>query len=528
MKNKILFPVITFIGIFFLHLSYFMWRGIRISAQWIQVEPINWFTKYFVQQDYLLGLSYALAGSFAVYSLLTFMENKKSGIKGFVAGVGVTGVLYWGGCFLIGCCGSPMLAVYLSLFGATFLGFIKPLAFLLTMASVAVGYWWMKRGAMTYCLSDKKCNCKGDAAVPVKEDLQQIKSELQSGMNLAKCRKCGCMKEALESLEKTGALTTEVSDWLKQMEPIEYSCLGCKHCFGAVAQNAVHQSFPETAKLSSAGCGFETNSQTWPFVPGDYIATCHGADCPVAVTTLASVDLAEKLAHRKPKELCIVGKTETENIGIDKLIKNVITNRTIRVLVVAGLDTEGHYSGQTILSLYKNGVDENMKVIGSKGRRSVLTNVTRDEIAVFRKQVKVVDMIGCQDANVIIKKIQEVSKELGSTCSCLVCDDSSAPANLPLTENIQARGFSKVTMDKAGYFVIMPQASTGTIVVEHYSYDNKLQRTIDGKEAAIIYGTIIENGWVTQLSHAAYLGKELARAEFSLKHGFKYIQEGAG
>jgi len=27
------------------------------------------------------------------------------------------------------------------------------------------------------------------------------------------------------------------------------------------------------------------------------------------------------------------------------------------------------------------------------------------------------------------------------------------------------------------------------------------------------------------LSHAAYLGRELAKAEFSLKYGFKYIQD---
>jgi len=32
---------------------------------------------------------------------------------------------------------------------------------------------------------------------------------------------------------------------------------------------------------------------------------------------------------------------------------------------------------------------------------------------------------------------------------------------------------------------------------------------------------------VSQLSHAAYLGKELAIAELSLKYGFTYVQDGA-
>jgi tetrahydromethanopterin S-methyltransferase subunit A len=42
-----------------------------------------------------------------------------------------------------------------------------------------------------------------------------------------------------------------------------------------------------------------------------------------------------------------------------------------------------------------------------------------------------------------------------------------------------------------------------------------------------MYSTIIENGWVSQLSHAAYLGKELARAELALRLGGEYVQDGA-
>lgn len=82
-------------------------------------------------------------------------------------------------------------------------------------------------------------------------------------------------------------------------------------------------------------------------------------------------------------------------------------------------------------------------------------------------------------------------------------------------------------MDKAGYFVIIPQPEKGIIAAEHYSYDNRLLRVVEGRDARSIYWTIIENGWVTQLSHAAYLGRELAKAELSVKIGFKYVQDGA-
>ena len=84
-----------------------------------------------------------------------------------------------------------------------------------------------------------------------------------------------------------------------------------------------------------------------------------------------------------------------------------------------------------------------------------------------------------------------------------------------------------VVMDKAGYFVIVPLPDKGIVNVEHYAYDNTLQRTIEGQNARALYMTIVANGWVSELSHAAYLGKELAKAELSLREGVKYVQDGA-
>jgi tetrahydromethanopterin S-methyltransferase subunit A len=82
-------------------------------------------------------------------------------------------------------------------------------------------------------------------------------------------------------------------------------------------------------------------------------------------------------------------------------------------------------------------------------------------------------------------------------------------------------------MDPSGYFVVIPQSEREIITIEHYSYDNKLQHVIEGKDARSLYSTIIKNGWVTELSHAAYLGKELAKAELSIQLDFRYIQDGA-
>ena len=84
----------------------------------------------------MLGISYALAGAFTIYAFLKFLNNrKKTGIAGMIGGLTLPGALYGGGCFLLGCCGSPMLAVYLGLFGSSFLGFTKPFILITTIRS---------------------------------------------------------------------------------------------------------------------------------------------------------------------------------------------------------------------------------------------------------------------------------------------------------------------------------------------------------------------------------------------------------
>lgn len=368
-----------------------------------------------------------------------------------------------------------------------------------------------------------------------KEAIKKIKSEIAEGMKLIKCKRCGCMKETLENLliflssnenKDFSALLKNIKTWLKEMNHIEYACLGCKRCFPAVATNILISNFP-TINYSSPTCKFEVREDKWPPVAGEYFVFCKGNTCPVAVSTLASIELAETLASKKPEGLCIVGKTETENIGIEKIIKNTITNSTIRFLIVTGKDTQGHYSGKTLLSLYNNGVDRDMRIIGSPGRHPILKNVSISEIEAFRKQVQVIDMIGCEDTEKLISRINELSRKAITTCECKECYEPVSPMRISAALKILAGEPKKTKMDKAGYFIVIPSPEKKVIIVEHYAYNNKFLHIIEGKDAPSIYSAIIENGWITELSHAAYLGRELAKAELSLKYGIKYVQDKA-
>lgn len=535
MKRKIALLLSAGAVVFALHAGYLIWRGEHITSQWASVGGESAFRYYFSQRDYLLSLSYAVLAAFTVHAFLKARERAKSAVAGVAGGSFMATVLAVGGCWLVGCCGSPLLPVYLSFFGSSFVGFTKPLVLALTLTSVGVSLWWMNRQSKeTGCGCDDP-RCKTDAKD--EEPIQEIRAELAEGMNLPKCQQCGCMKETLDKLggvlpslkmESAKDFLATIGQWQREVKPIKYSCLGCAHCFPAVAMNVLHKEFPDTEKMASLSCEFEVRPNIWPPVPGEYHEFCEGDGCPVAVSTLASTGLADALAQQRPRELCIVGKTETENIGIDKLIKNTITNRTIRFLVVAGRDPQGHDSGKTLLALASNGVDDSMRVIGSSGRRPILRNVSRDEVEAFRRQVEVVDMIGCDDPDTIVNCVKELSAKTRTSCGCSSeCEPVIAPAAVSDVPTIQAQPLARVELDKAGYFVIIPRAERGDIVVEHYSYDNKLLRNIEGRDARSIYWTIIQNGWVSQLSHAAYLGKELTRAELSLKHGFKFVQDGA-
>lgn len=42
-----------------------------------------------------------------------------------------------------------------------------------------------------------------------------------------------------------------------------------------------------------------------------------------------------------------------------------------------------------------------------------------------------------------------------------------------------------------------------------------------------MYLTMVDNEWISHLDHASYVGKELTKAELSIKHGFAYLQDGA-
>jgi tetrahydromethanopterin S-methyltransferase subunit A len=382
-----------------------------------------------------------------------------------------------------------------------------------------------------------------EAAIP--ERAVPALHEIERGMALRKCRKCGCMKDALETArrafrdaEEPGIreLLPRIEGHQNAMERIAYDCIGCKKCWGAdaIIQLANHfeevvasecssgdDSFAKRASESVAVNGQIENS--WPPHPGEYIVG--NPTGSVAICTLSNRELPQKLIALVGPDLAIAGRCDTENIGIEKVVLNLLANSHIRWLLLCGVEAPGHRAADAFLRLKEHGVDANMRVLESASWRPVLKNLTLFDVIRFREQIELVNLIGVTAVSKIVEASHEAAKKPTATLSFQTPSDSSKIASR--VEWLQARAPKVLRLDKAGFFVVLPQAATGRIICEHYENNGRLAHVIEGREGAVIAATAIEQGLLTQLDHAAYLGRELAKAEIALKTDSHYEQDAA-
>ncbi len=106
----------------------------------------GWLDRYVAGQSCWLGYSYATSLAFAVAALRRYREQRLCTARNVaLGGVTASGLLAVFGCYLLGCCGSPMFPIYLGLFGAAFLPLAKPLVAGLTTLSLIAAWWWLRR-----------------------------------------------------------------------------------------------------------------------------------------------------------------------------------------------------------------------------------------------------------------------------------------------------------------------------------------------------------------------------------------------
>lgn len=355
--------------------------------------------------------------------------------------------------------------------------------------------------------------------------LRQIEQELRQAMAAKKCWRCGCFQDTIDALQGSAVIHADLASLLEEarslFEPKRYDCLGCDICWPAVAQNLAAELDPVVAEGGHCATEEPEQREGWPPLPGDYQVVRMQA--PVAVCMLNSDHLVAELAASGVEGLSLVGTLHTENLGIEHLIRNTLANPHIRFLVLCGEDTQkaiGHLPGQSLISLFERGVNEKMRIIGAKGKRPLLKNLDADHVEAFRQQIQLVDCIGETDIPALLNKISESAANNPGPFAGAPKDILSVPIE-------PAAAPMKLTLDPAGYFVVYPDRRANQLVLEHYSNQGVLDRMFAAQSPAALYATVIKEELISRLDHAAYLGRELARAEQALKSGEKYVQDRA-
>ena len=155
---------LAFVGVYAAH-AFYLSRIVAAPMEgWANSEVMDTgflgLGPYLQGQDYYTGFSYALGAAFAAWAIGRFLRSRQAAMAAGAAGsITFVGVLMAVGCFVIGCCGSPMLGVYLGIFGAKALGMGKPLMALVSLISVGIGYWYLSRRAKKEICLDTSCAC---------------------------------------------------------------------------------------------------------------------------------------------------------------------------------------------------------------------------------------------------------------------------------------------------------------------------------------------------------------------------------
>lgn len=125
----------------------------------------------------------------------------------------------------------------------------------------------------------------------------------------------------------------------------------------------------------------------------------------------------------KDQQYCAIGNLYS-SAGISALIRNIYANPHIRKIVLWGADLSR--SGQALLALMQNGVDDDFYIIGDEKKGQIEKEIGRDAIDLFRKSVEVVNMRGKSPDD-----LRKVVGELGANGVAPFTEPKTFPTSRP-------------------------------------------------------------------------------------------------
>jgi tetrahydromethanopterin S-methyltransferase subunit A len=260
----------------------------------------------------------------------------------------------------------------------------------------------------------------------------------------------------------------------------------------------------------------------WPPEAGAY--RVGDPNAPVAACTLTSNDLIEPVTRLSG--VAIAGRVYTANLGVERIVLNVTANPRIRFLLLCGRDSPLFHPGQTLQALCANGVDRERRVVGATGYLPVLRGVSTERIERFRQQVELVDCTGETDLALLAERASALtSRDPGPYADRPATSVGQTDTALPFRPLRPGGKREPLAYDPKGYFLITLDRRAKDIVVRHYLPDNTPANEMRGHSGESLLLGLLRAGLVSQLSHAGYLGGELAKAEAALQLGLVYEQD---
>ena len=182
----------------------------------------------------------------------------------------------------------------------------------------------------------------------------------------------------------------------------------------------------------------------YPPEEGTYI---RGNDfSPVAVAVILNCD-GDKIPPELEKLVragiesgaALSGTVQTENIGFEKIVCNVVANSNIRYLVLGGPESEGHLTGEALKALIFNGVNEKKRIIGTNAPHPFLFNLPIELIERFRKQLALIDLQFQGDPDLIRQAVWSCYQENPVEFRGILLHDLGAYSEPPLSGKITWR-----------------------------------------------------------------------------------------
>lgn len=174
----------------------------------------------------------------------------------------------------------------------------------------------------------------------------------------------------------------------------------------------------------------------WPIEQGKYLVSNPFSPVGVTVILAAPYDKMPKetedlVRAGVEKGAGISGTLQTANIGIEKIVINLISNPNIRYLILVGRES-GHFPADALKSLFKSGIDDKGYILNTKAPTAILKNIPKEAIERLRQQIQLIDLSGITDINVLEKAVWSCYQENETPFDTerikyLLCDNGAFP-----------------------------------------------------------------------------------------------------